>query len=261
MVSGEVMAETLGEWRRPSSPCQGAIVLWSADLRPGGGWGILDSTGRPKAAYWFLKRALSPCTIWITDEGLNGLDVHAANDGAESFRGSIRLALYRNGEQKLRELQTSIELIPHESRTLGLEQLLGHFIDASHSYRFGPPAYDLVVASLHRNSDEHPTAQSFFRPLGRNAQRTPIARLELSGKAELVQNGCIEAVVHSHRFAYGVKVSAAGFLPNDAYFSIEPTVSRRILLIPVGAGNVPSRLSITAVNAEGALAVPIERLM
>jgi beta-mannosidase len=259
MVSGEVMAETFGEWRRPASPCQGAIVLWSADLCPGGGWGILDSTGRPKAAYWFLKRALLPCAIWITDEGLNGLDVHAANDAAESFRGSIRLALYRNGEQKLKELQTPIELMPHESRTFGLEQIFGYFIDASYSYRFGPAAYDLVVTSLHRDLDESPIAQSFFRPLGRNAQRTPIVHLEMSGEAKLLPNGCIEAMVHSRRFAYGVKVSATGFLSNDAYFSIEPTGTRRIQLCPVVAGNVPSRLIIMAVNAEGSLSIPIER--
>ena len=61
--------------------------------------------------------------------------------------------------------------MPHECRTFGLEQMLGHFIDASYSYRFGPPAHDLAVASLHTGSDEHPIAQSFFRPLGRNAQR------------------------------------------------------------------------------------------
>ena len=261
MVSGEVMAETFGEWRRPASPCQGAIVLWSADLRPGGGWGILDSSGRPKAAYWFLKRALAPCSTWLTDEGLNGLDLHIANDGAESFRGFIRVALYRNGEQRLKEHQMSIELMPYESRTLGLEQMLGQFIDASYSYRFGPAAYDLVVTSLHRNSDEHPVAQSFFRPLGRNAHRSPITHLEMSGQAKLLQDGCIEAVIRSRRFAYGVKVSAAGFLPDDAYFSIEPTGTRRIQLRPAASVDVPSRLSITAINAEASLSIPVERTM
>ena len=82
MVSGEVMAEVFGEWRRPGSPCGGGIILWSADLEPGAGWGILDSQGCPKAAYWFLKRSLAPCTVWTTDEGLNGVDVHVANDGS-----------------------------------------------------------------------------------------------------------------------------------------------------------------------------------
>ena len=82
MVSGEVMAEVFGEWRRSASPCGGGIILWSADLEPGAGWGILDSQGQPKAAYWFLKRALAPCAVWTTDEGLNGVDIHVANDGS-----------------------------------------------------------------------------------------------------------------------------------------------------------------------------------
>ena len=61
MVSGEVMAEVFGEWRRKASPCGGGIILWSADLEPGAGWGILDSTGTPKAAYWYSE-ARAGCT-------------------------------------------------------------------------------------------------------------------------------------------------------------------------------------------------------
>ena len=34
-VSGEVMAETFGEWRRAESTCGGALVLWLRDLRAG----------------------------------------------------------------------------------------------------------------------------------------------------------------------------------------------------------------------------------
>ena len=42
---GEVMAEVFGEWRRAGSVCGGGIVLWSRDLVPGAGWGILDEQG------------------------------------------------------------------------------------------------------------------------------------------------------------------------------------------------------------------------
>ena len=44
-VSGDVLAETFGEWRRAGSPCGGAFVLWLRDLAPGAGWGLLDSSG------------------------------------------------------------------------------------------------------------------------------------------------------------------------------------------------------------------------
>ena len=55
-VTGELMAEVFGEWRRASSPCAGGIVLWLRDLVPGAGWGILDR-GRPKVAWHHLRRA------------------------------------------------------------------------------------------------------------------------------------------------------------------------------------------------------------
>jgi hypothetical protein len=34
-VSGDVMAEVIGEWRRPGSGCGGAFILWLRDLLPG----------------------------------------------------------------------------------------------------------------------------------------------------------------------------------------------------------------------------------
>src|SRR5579864_8805146 len=119
MVSGEVMAEVFGEWRRPASPCGGGIVLWGADLQPGAGWGILDFLGRPKAAYWFLKRVLAPRTVWTTDEGLNGIDIHVANDRSEPLEASLRVALYRFGERRVMESDRPIILAAHQTMTLG----------------------------------------------------------------------------------------------------------------------------------------------
>ena len=79
-VTGEVMAEVFGEWRRAGSPCGGGLVLWLRDLVPGAGWGVLDHRGEPKVAYHHLRRALAPVAVWITDEGLDGVAVHVAND-------------------------------------------------------------------------------------------------------------------------------------------------------------------------------------
>src|SRR5262249_44288919 len=137
MVSGEVMAEVFGEWRRAASPCGGGIILWSSDLQPGAGWGILDSHGRPKAAYWFLKRALAACTVWTTDEGLNGIDVHVSNDGPERKDLKLRVALYQSGQRRIAESCIAAELPAHTTKTFALERILGRFIDVSYAYRFG----------------------------------------------------------------------------------------------------------------------------
>ena len=54
-------------------------------------------TGRPKAAYWYLKRALAPVALLALDEGLNGLWLHALNDTGEPIEAELRVTLYRDG--------------------------------------------------------------------------------------------------------------------------------------------------------------------
>ncbi|MCU1338401.1 MAG: glycoside hydrolase family 2 protein [Bryobacterales bacterium] len=259
MVSGEIMAEVFGEWRRGASPCSGGIILWSADLTPGAGWGILDSEGQPKAAYWFLKRALAPCTVWMTDEGLNGIDIHVANDRAAPMEAWLRVALYRMGEHRVAESDIAITIPNYQTEAFGLEQILGRFIDAACAYRFGPPGHDVVAASLHLDRGDVPFAQAFRFPAGRTTQRRPIAELGMSAQCRLLADGTIQAVVSSLRFAWGVRVAAPGYLPDDAYFGIEPGRKRRIVLTPLQPRETPISVAVTTINAEGRFAIAVER--
>jgi beta-mannosidase len=66
-VSGEVMEEVFGEWRRTRSSCGGALVWLFQDLWPGAGWGVVDSLGTPKAAWHALRRAFRPVQVTISD--------------------------------------------------------------------------------------------------------------------------------------------------------------------------------------------------
>lgn len=255
MVSGEVMAEVFGEWRRAASTCRGGIILWSGDLEPGAGWGILDSDGRPKAAWWFLKRALAPCTVWTTNEGLNGVDVHVANDRPAPIEARLRVALYRLGEQKVAASDRALTIPARTALTFGVEEILGRFVDAAWAYRFGPPGHDVIVASLHQPDDEIPFAQSFSFPAGRPAHRVPISALGIVGNSELLADGCLEVLLGSKRFAWGVRVAAPGFLPDDAYFGLEPGVRRRIILTPLAGATLSPKPTVAAVNAEGRLPI------
>ena len=97
VATGEAMLRTFAEWRRPGSSCRGGLVWFARDLWPGAGWGVIDSTGRPKAAYWYLKRALAPVALLTADEGLNGLWFHAVNDTIEPIEADLRIARYRDG--------------------------------------------------------------------------------------------------------------------------------------------------------------------
>ena len=79
-VSGEVMEATYAEWRRAASNCAGALVFTYQDLLPGAGWGVVDPDGEPKPVFYALKRAFRPVQVMLTDEGTNGLAVHAINE-------------------------------------------------------------------------------------------------------------------------------------------------------------------------------------
>lgn len=260
MVSGEVMAEVFGEWRRPQSPCSGGIVLWAADLEPGAGWGILDSRGHPKSAYWFLKRALSPRAIWTTDEGLNGIDVHVANDAPEPMNCRLRVALYRGGEQRIAQSEIPISVPMHAAETFGVEQILGHFVDAAYAYRFGPAGHDLVVCSLHESAGDVPFAQAFRFPAGYPTSRAPISELGIHAEARRLSHGAIELVLTARHLAWGVRISASGLVAADAYFHLEPGVGRRIILRPMHAVEPPVSLGIEAINADGRQSVTVEGL-
>ncbi len=148
-VTGELMAEVFGEWRRAASPCGGGIVLWLRDLVPGAGWGLIDHAGNPKPAYHRLSDVLAPIAVWTTDEGLNGIRVHVANDRPEPLRATLRIALERDGgQQPVAEAAVPIEVPPHTTVERDAETLLGRFADAAYAYRFGPPGHDAVVVVL-----------------------------------------------------------------------------------------------------------------
>jgi beta-mannosidase len=147
-VTGEVMADVFGEWRRPGSGCGGGIVLWLRDVQPGAGWGLLDSTGRAKPAALALAPVLQPTAVWVVDEGLNGLDVHVAHDGSAPLSATLEVELLRPDGAVGETCTVEVSLPPHGHAVYGVEALLGRFADVSYAYRFGPPQHLGVRARL-----------------------------------------------------------------------------------------------------------------
>ncbi len=253
-TSGELMAEVLGEWRRAASPCAGALVLWLHDLVPGAGWGLVDAAGRAKVACHHLRRVLAPLAVWTTDEGLGGIDVHLANDGPEPVHAMLRVALYRDLEQRVDEASEPLELEPHASTTRNLESVLGRFADAAYAYRFGPPGHDLAVATL-ETADGAILSQAFRFPAGRPLGVEPAERLGLAAAAEPVSAGLVAVRVAARRFAYAVRVVAPGWEAEDDAFSVEPGGERQVLVH--ACDELPFTGALTALNLDGRVPVAL----
>jgi beta-mannosidase len=252
-VTGEAMAAVFGEWRRSASPCGGGLVLWLRDLAPGAGWGLVDHRGTPKAAYSHLRRALAPVAVWTTDEGLNGVHIHAANDHPTALTALLRVALYRDFEQRIDGMEQLVELQPQTTQQWDLESLLGHFVDASWAYRFGPPQQNLIVVSLEHPERTRPAliSQSVYFPAGRPSGREPSTGLGLLASAHTDAAGTASVTIETRRFAYGVRIHAPGFAADDDAFSVEPGGARTVKLRALEERADLSEVTLTALNLDG----------
>ena len=246
VCSGEVIARTLGEWRRVGSQCQGAIIWWLRDLWPGAGWGLIDANGIPKAAYYYAKRAMSPLTLVITDEGLNGLEIHVINETSGDIHGIIDLSFYRDGAVRTTHAKTQI-LIPARSKIkIKADALIGHFVDASYAYRFGPPNHQVVTAQLQCNSTGAILSEAFCFPLGLGFSQE--RDLGLSAVVSQRNDGMWQLDLRTKRFVQSIAIDINGYLPNDNYFHLAPEGDRQIILKPTSDRSKPAG-SVTPLNA------------
>jgi beta-mannosidase len=228
------------------------------DLAPGAGWGVVDHAGAPKCAYHHLRRALAPTAVWMTGEGLGGIGVHVANDGPEPLAASLRVGLYRDFEQKVGEADKELEVDAHGGLSLDLEALLGRFADASWAYRFGPPAQDLIVASLEREGagGDELLSQAVHLPAGRPRAVESADRLGLELRAQAGAGGAVVLSLRSRRFVYGLRVNAGGMVAEDDAFSLEPGQPRTVNLKAIEPEVIGGPLAVTALNLQGRTTVP-----
>lgn len=249
VVTGEVMASALAEWRRGRSPCHGALVWLYRDLWPGAGWGLVDALGTPKAAYYYLRRICKPLCLFITDEGLNGLYIHVVNEEAAPRDLRLRVALYRHAADQIAGGETALYVPARGAVEVPMSRLFTGFLDTSYAYRFGPPSHDLVVASLVGPPDGGVLDTAFFFPLGLPA--TQHMELGLTAAAQPSRDGNCTLTVRTQRFAQAVVIDAPGFLADDNYFHLEPGGERSIVLHPKRPESA-LRGTVTAVNSAAA---------
>ncbi|HEY4067995.1 MAG TPA: glycoside hydrolase family 2 protein [Burkholderiaceae bacterium] len=247
-VGAEVVQATLSEWRRPASTCRGALIWYLRDLWAGAGWGLLDEQGAPKAAFHGLKRALAPVSVFITDEGTNGLDLHVVNDLGTALTATVEVALYRDDGLRLQGSQRDWALAAHAAETRPLADWFDGFIDLSRAYRFGPAEHALVVATL-RDAAGQTLSQAFHCPEGRPSARRRDVGLSVK-QVDKNADGSVSVLLASHGWAQSVYFDADGFEPEDEYFHLAPGDTRAIRLTPSRAGAKPAlRGTALALNA------------
>lgn len=247
-ASARVMESVLTEWRRPGSGCDGALVLAFSDLRPGAGWGLVDSAGRPKAPWYALRRVLAPVALLASDEGLEGLALHVVNDRPELLQAVLTVELVARGSAVVERGEVAVEVAGGSSWSVGAEEVLGCWRDVTYAYRFGPPAFDAVVATLCSVPAGDLVTQVVHLPMG---QARPVeADLGMAALARRSQAGRWEVEVSTARLAQWVALRVPGFVPSDSWFHLPPGSSRVVELWPEpGGGGEAPHGAVHALNA------------
>ena len=227
VVTGQVMASVLGEWRRRGSVTRGGLVWFLRDLWDGAGWGVIGADGAPKPAWHFLRRAFAPVVITLSDEGTNGIVIHVVNDRPVILGAVVELALYRDGEVRVDGGSRSIAVDAHGAMALNAVALLDVFCDVGHAYRFGPASHDVVAATL-RGVDGHVISQAVHLPKG-----WPSARerdVGMTAQLQAIDEHQFALTVESRRLALAVRVDVPGFDCSDDYFHVVPGIARSLRL-------------------------------
>jgi beta-mannosidase len=224
-TGAEVMEATYAEWRRAGSATRGALVWFLRDLSSGAGWGVIDSLGVPKAAYWGLKRAFRPIGLALTDENLNGLKISLINETADPQAATLSLVCLRDGETIVMRGSAELVLEPRRTTALFATSLWGGFFDTTYAFRFGEPSHDVTVAQL-RDTEGTLIAEACHFPLGRGH-----ARHELGLEASLQSDETGWRLdLETRRFAQSVRIAGDQIEPDDNWFHLAPGHSRSIRL-------------------------------
>ena len=240
VVTGRVMASVFGEWRSPQSVCGGGLVWFLSDLRPGAGWGVLDSDGRPKPAYYYLRRAWAPRSISLLDRGLDGVRIELHNELPEPLQGKLRVRMYGFNSSVIAEAERAAAVAARSTSAFELEELLGRFADPTYSYRFGPLPHAAITAELIGDHEGEPLSAMFWPALDR-----PPAVVDVSGHIDETGSGFVEAT----GLAMDVRLDLRGRTPEDNYFDLLPDSGRSFRSTAWHDPDADARGAVEATNA------------
>ncbi len=258
VVTGEMMTQAFAEWRSSSSTNRGALVWFFKDLWPGAGWGIVDSLGMPKAAFYSLRRAWQTRQITVTDEGLDGLHLHVTNETTDSIQGFVELLLLNDNHIVVARQEMPCMLTPRSMQLLTSDEILHGFYDVCYAYRFGPPKHDVVIATL-LDQDHRVLSEAFHFLQARDPAR--LSAVKLDAQAEQVDAECCQVTLESDRFLQSVSFDVNGYLPDDNYFHLPP-LRRKVIRFKACSGVVGKfKAHVEALNLQDPVKITMKTLL
>ena len=226
-ATAETVERTLSIFRANSAQGRAALVWNLHDFKQGAGWGYIDTLGQPKSAFYALARVSQPTTVLFVDEGLEGLAVYCAHDGAHPFNAKLSISLVTEEGQLFEHQAQAIRLAAQSVTRFSVDLFLNRFVDSSYAYRFGPRAFTSCVAKLVAENGEV-LAQKIYA----DASVTHAINSHIGLKAVAISmgNGQYHLTVSAEQPAFYVVIDMPCFKLSDNYFHVLPGFNKTIIL-------------------------------
>jgi beta-mannosidase len=106
--------------------------------------------------------------------------------------------------------------------------MFDHFLDTTHAYRFGPPAFDLAVGTMVDMQTGATVDECFYLPGPPSLSMS--SDIGLEAWAASAGDTTWELTLGTKKFARSIAIEIPDFVPEDAYFHLAPQAERRVRL-------------------------------
>ena len=252
VTTGEVLANVFRQWRRLNSQCNGGLIWFARDFWPCAGFGIIDSSDRPKAAYYLLKKVWAKQALLLNSEGLDGCAFTLINDSHEPLEAVLEVSLYSESGGLTKRVESSVSLQQHQTDEIKVDALLEAFYDSAYNYQFGEPAFDVLGGRLIDQAGELISEDYFF---SRGYQRSYLQAPDLSARIREVNDNEIEVIICCDQFIQFAEVEIKDFEACENHFHVAPNIEKVVRFNRLNPSTRSIRGQMSALNLSAPLKI------
>lgn len=234
VLTGAIISETIALWRSHYTQNMGALTWFWQDLHAGAGWGLLDHTSYPKAAWYHFKRSSQAITIALISRGMNGLVANVVNDTNQSKKFRLEIKGFNPTDTLTIDTSAELNVEKFSQETIQIDTLLGYFTDLPHTFRFGPIQHRVIQARLYDLETDSLISEDFFFPekVILPKQKHPEFKVEV----EKLEETKYKLTLSSSSLLQWVRLNIPRCVFSDNYFHLAPNQETVVLAESDGGG-------------------------
>jgi beta-mannosidase len=249
----ETVETTMSIFRADSANGRAALVWNLHDLKPGAGWGYIDSLGQSKSTFYALARSAQPTTVLFIDEGLEGLAIYLAHEHHNSLPAELSISLVTDEGKIYAQNAVKVTLSPRSISRMSIDTIIGRFVDSSYAYHFGPRAFVSCVAQLKQEDDTIITQKTYTPPC---ETQTLVSDAGLTAMATKIKDGEYLLTISTQSPAYYVAISIENFALENNYFHVLPGFDQQVKITNINVDAIP-RGRLRALNVKASSPIKV----